>query len=184
LPSEVTIAPVIYPLATKWPRFFARTFDIWWENMIVAFALVFLLSRQSADFVEWINTDTNDITFGLLCLPISLILDAFFYYFIGNTPGKALLGLKVDTIEGKSLTFVQYLGRNFSMWLRGLALGFPLFNLVTMSNQASRLGKLQQTSYDEPNGYRVRAKPIVWASKLVFTLAYIILLVFIGASRR
>lgn len=148
LPSKTSSDPLTFPLATSWPRFFARIFDVWWEILFVSFVLGTVLGRYSAGFVEWINGPGASQLFGILCLPIGLILDAAVYRIIGNTPGKVLLGLKAGTLDGKALSFGKYLGRNFSMWARGLALGFPLINLFTMAHQSGRLGKGQQASYD------------------------------------
>ncbi len=172
LPPKVSSDPLTYPMATRWPRFFARIFDVWWEILLVSFVLGAVLGRYSAGFVEWINVPGASQLFGILCLPVALILDAAIYRLIGNTPGKVVLGLKVGLLDASPLSFGQYLGRNFSMWVSGLALGFPLVNLFTMARQSSRLGKGQQTSYDESTGYRVRAKPIGWMRKSVFGVAF------------
>lgn len=172
LPPKTSPDPLSYPLATRWPRFFARIFDVWWEILFVSFVLGAVLGRYSAGFVEWINGPGASQLFGILCLPIALILDALLYRVAGNTPGKALLGLKVGTLDGKPLNLAQYLNRNFSMWASGLALGFPLINLFTMANQSRRLGKGQQASYDEPTGFRVRSKPSSWVRKTAFGFAF------------
>jgi Predicted membrane protein/domain len=161
-----------YPLATRWPRFFARIFDVWWEILLTSVALGAVLGRYSAGFVEWINVPGASQLFGILCLPVALILDAVLYRLLGNTPGKALLGLKVTTLDGKPLSFAQYLGRNFSLWVSGFALGFPLINLFTLANQSRRLGKGQPASYDEATDFRVRSKPSGILRKAVFGLAF------------
>jgi uncharacterized RDD family membrane protein YckC len=172
LPPKATPDPLGYPLATRWPRFFARIFDAWWEILLVSFVFVAVLGRYSASFVEWINGPGASQLLGFLCLPIALSLDALLYRVVGNTPGKALLGLKAGTLDGKPLSFAQYLSRNFSMWASGLAFGLPLINLFTMANQSRRLGKGLQASYDEPTGFRVRSKPSVWVCKIAFGFAF------------
>jgi uncharacterized RDD family membrane protein YckC len=164
--------PLSYPLATRWPRFFARIFDVWWETLLIGLILGAVLGRYSASFVEWLNGPGASQLFSILCLPIALILDALLYRAVENTPGKALLGLKVGTLDGKPLSLAQYLNRNLSMWASGLALGFPLINLFTMANQSGRLGKGQQASYDEPTGFRVRSKPSGWVRKTTFGFAF------------
>ena len=170
--QEALLDSLTCSFATRWPRFFARIFDVWWEMLLVSFAIGAVLGRYSADFVEWINGPGTSQLFGILCLPIGLILDASLYSLIGNTPGKALLGLKVCTLDNRSLSYSQYLTRNFSIWVNGLALGFPLINLFTMGYQSSRLGKGQQASYDEYTGYRVHAKPIGFPRKAGFCFAF------------
>lgn len=178
LPLKASTDPLTFPMATQWPRFCARIFDIWWEIMLIAFALGSVLGRYSTSYVEWLNGGAGaSHLFGILCLPFVLIFDAGIYRLIGNTPGKALLGLKVGLLDASPLSFGQYLGRNFSIWIKGLALGFPLINLFTMANQHKRLSKGQQASYDESTGYRVRAKPIGWIRKSSFGIAFLSLFV-------
>lgn len=162
-----------YPLANRWPRFFARIFDVWWQILAVSLAAGYTLGMYSAGFVEWLNGPGAGQLFGIMCLPVAFILDALIYKAAGNTPGKAILGLKVTTLDGKPLSFSQYLGRNFSLWASGLAFGLPLINLFTLANQSSRLGKGKQASYDEPTGYRVHAKASGWVRKSTFATVFI-----------
>lgn len=173
LPPKASTNPLTFPMATRWPRFFARIFDMWWETLLVAFVLGAVLGRYSTSFVEWINGPGASQLFGILCLPFALILDAAIYRLIGNTPGKALLGLKVGLLDASPLSFGQYLSRNMAIWVKGLAFGFPLINLFTMAHQSGRLGKGQQASYDESTGYRVRARPIGWVRKSSFGVVFL-----------
>ena len=177
LPKEAIGNIQSYALAKRWPRFFARLFDIWWENLAVGLVLGISLVWFSAGFAEWIIRPGRGLLFGLFCLPIVLIFDVLIYKIIGNTPGKAILGLKVTTIDCKSLGFVQYLIRNFELWVTGLALGIPLINLFTLVYQSKRLGKGDQASYDESVGFRVQAKPSFWLRKVVFGCAFFFLFV-------
>ena len=173
LPPKADPDQISYPLATRWPRFFARIFDMWVETLFVALIVGALLGRYSASFVEWLNEPGASQLFGILCLPIALIFDALLYRVVGNTTGKALLGLKVGTLDGESLSLSQYLTRNFRMWASGLALGLPLINLFTMANQSGRLGKGQQASYDEHMEFRVRSKPLGWVRMTAFGFSFI-----------
>jgi len=172
LPRKADEDPLNYPMAKRWTRFFARMFDVWWELLLVSILLELVLDRNSASFIEWFNKPGSGQLFAILCLPIALVLDAIIFKLFGNTPGKAFIGLKVGKIDGKPLSFDQYLNRNFLVWRSGLALGVPLFNLYTMSNQSGRVGKGQQATYDESTGFRVRSKPSGWVRKTAFGLAF------------
>ncbi|MGZ8911002.1 MAG: RDD family protein [Methylobacter sp.] len=172
LPLTQSKDPLTYSFAYRVSRLFARNFDLFWESSVVGFILGAVLGRYSSSFVEWINGPGASQLFWMLCIPIALILDAAVYRVVGNTPGKAFLGLKVGLLDSTPLNFGQYLSRNFSMWVSGLALGFPLINFFTMARQSYRLDKGLQTSYDESTEYRVRAKHIGWVRKLVFIIAF------------
>ncbi|HML53507.1 MAG TPA: RDD family protein [Solidesulfovibrio magneticus] len=158
--------------ATRWPRFFARTFDIWWETLLITLLLGMILRYYSVEFANWIRGPWADQIFGMFCLPAGLILDAVLYIFFGNTPGKALLGLKVCSLDDRPLNYRQYLNRNYSVWIKGIAFGLPVVNIFTMLYQFSRLGIGRQASYDEYSGYRVRANPIGLLRKVGFALAF------------
>jgi uncharacterized RDD family membrane protein YckC len=181
LPTKENLDPLSFPLATSWPRFFARVFDLWWEVLLVAFVLGAILGTYSAAFVEWLNGPGGSNVFAILCVPLALIVDAAVRQVAGNTPGKAMLGLRVGTLAGKQLSFAEYLGRNFSLWLSGLALGMPLINLFTMARQSERIRKGLSASYDESSGFRVRARPSGLVRKTAFGVAFIGLLVVMAA---
>lgn len=173
LPPKADKKAISYELSRRWPRFFARIFDTWWEILLVSFVLGAVFGRYSAAFVEWINSPGSGHLFGIICLPLVLFFDAIVYRLIGNTPGKALLGLRVEAMDGRRLTFWEYVKRNLSIWVSGFALGIPLLNLITMAKQHSRLGEGRQTSYDEPTGFRVYANPIGFVRKAFFVAAFI-----------
>ncbi|WP_408601615.1 GYF domain-containing protein [Pseudomonas sp. PLMAX] len=180
-PSKQAVNDLDYPMTNRWARFFARIFDVWWETLLVVMVSAFFLSRYSAPFVGWINSTGASQMYGIICMPFALILDAILYRVLGNTPGKALLGIKVRTVDGKRLGFMDYFVRNLFVWVKGFALGLPLINLVTMSVQSSRLGKGQEASYDEASGYTVRSKSPNWIRKIAFGLAFICLFGFMAA---
>jgi uncharacterized RDD family membrane protein YckC len=174
------------PLATGWPRYLARSFDVWCEILLVSFAFIAVLDvfgLYPPGFEEWVGRPFNGLMFGSACLPFALILDAGLYGLFGNTPGKALLGLRVTTLPGNPLNFTQYLGRNFGVWVSGLALGLPVIPLFTMTKQFGNLSMGRPASYDKVPGFRVRSQPTSWARKLVFGFAYLGVLVLIGVLR-
>lgn len=181
-PLDVATDLMNFSLAARWPRFFARIFDLWWEVLIVAFALAKI--GLYSEFVKSSKDTESAMLFGLICLPVALALDASVYGLFENTPGKAWQGLKVSTIDCKALSFIQYLARNFSIWAKGLALGIPLFNLFTMHDQYNRLGKGRQTNYDEPLEYIVYMQPTGAMRKASFGLAFALLFLCIIASSK
>lgn len=177
IPSAINGEPEIlsFPLATPWPRAFARIFDIWWESILIGGAAGFLLGQYSSAYLHWANQPNSDYLFGLVLLPFVLLFDAVVFRFTGNTPGKAMLGIRVASLRGTPLEFGQYLRRNLTLWWSGLALGIPLANLFTLWRQEKRLRNGQQTSYDEEIGSRVWSKPISWGRKLGFAVTFFLL---------
>ncbi len=154
--------------AGKWQRLLARTFDVSWECALVGCALSALAGHLSvvfglataSDIVELSQQPGNLVLFGLACFPLTLAFDAGIYKVFGNTPGKALLGLRVIYLNGKPLDFLAYAQRNFRLWFSGYALGIPFICLLTMVWQASRLDRGKPASYDVAAWHRVKARPV------------------------
>jgi len=172
-PASGEAAPAL-PLAGPWRRCVARLFDLWWEVVAVGATAGFLFGQVSADLLRWLESPLGAKLVGLACIPLALLLDAGIAAALGNTPGKALLGLRVGTVDGRSLGFVQHCWRNLGVWSAGLGLGLPLINLLTMARQLRRLKDGEQASYDE-EGFRVRARPIGWGRRLGFCAAFLVL---------
>lgn len=187
IPTEAAMAAQSAPpvqaaqpdsLNKPWSRFFSRVFDLFWETMVVGAVLITMLGDE---FTAHLHEDGTLQAFGLLCLPIALFLDAIIYRIFGNTLGRALIGLHVSLKDGSPLNFGQYISRNYAMWFMGLALGFPLLNLVTMGWQYSRIRKGEPASYDVNTGHQVTAKPTNLMRYIIFTLIFLVLLFIYGA---
>jgi len=112
----------------------------------------------------------------MIALPIALIFDAFIYRFFGNTPGKALLGLKVTESNGDNLSLDDYFQRNMGVWVRGLWFGIPLISFIPMLIQSHRLHNGQSASYDTKENYLVSGKPVGWGQGLLFTTLFVLVL--------
>ena len=114
-PAANEVLPAIPP-AGPWSRWFARSFDVWWQTGLVALLLGHVLCQTSPAFLRWLETPFGWKLFGLACLPGGLLLDAALLALAGNTPGKALLGLRVVTADGRKPGFGELVGRNFGLW--------------------------------------------------------------------
>ncbi|AMP37388.1 RDD family protein [Ralstonia solanacearum] len=172
LPTPEVPAVLSDTLASPWRRFFARIFDVWWELLTVSFAISWVLSTSSSSFVAWTQDPVSSQLFTIACLPVAMLLDALVYRVFGNTPGKALLKVKVRSVRGETLTFGAYVRRNFGLWVKGLALGIPFVNLFTMAAQRSRIKRHEPASYDEGTDYRVLSRPIGAASYITFAVLF------------
>ena len=163
-----------WPLASPWRRWFARLFDLWCGIMVVGFTGGLVLGQVAPAVLGWLDTPGSGKLVGLLCLPFALLLDAGVMAAFGNTPGKALLGLRLRQTDGQPLTLRQLCWRNLGVWSAGLGLGLPLINLLTMARQHRRLKGGEQASYDE-EGFRVWARPIGWGRRLGFVAVFLLL---------
>ncbi|CAG4909185.1 Chaperone protein DnaJ [Paraburkholderia saeva] len=170
-----TPSAAISPSASPLARFFARTFDAWWLVTLLSSLATYYLSRNSPEFVRWSNVPSSGMLFGLLCLPVAMIFDAAIYGVFGNTPGKAILGLKVTGLDGRRLTCTEYARRNLSVWVRGWGLGIPFVSLVTMFVQYRTLRREKQTWYDAESGFRMNATKAGGVRKGVFGIVFVMI---------
>lgn len=154
-----------YPLAKPWPRFFARTFDLWIESGL--FFALFLLYTFFINPQPFSYISKNSLVFGAVFFLVVFLFDTIIHSIFRNTPGKAMLGLKVGDMHGNRLGFLNYLKRNGYVLLMGYWMGFPVLG-GPMIHQWLRMRKGKQTTYDEIMGTRVWAKPIGLARKSVF----------------
>lgn len=172
--------------ATRWPRFFARTLDTWWEILVVIFAGSFAAAIYTPAFLDqYLESKLLSQLMGWFAMPFVLVLDAGIYRVFGNTPGKALLGIRVTTADGNKLGFTRYLVRDFRMWLEGWGLSLPIVSLFTLIFQSSRLGSGERASYDDGRRYEVRAKPVSFARGVgfvVFVVGIIALLIAVKSA--
>jgi uncharacterized RDD family membrane protein YckC len=145
-------------LATRWPRYVARSFDLMVEAVIIGLLIGALFPSAIASG----SALSNELLLGILVLPPAMVLDAVIYTCCGNTPGKALAGLKVFTPQGDKVPFLRYLRRNLHLWLTGLALGLPLINILTLwrSFQRDGLGEFQPWDIDTDTRCYDRARSI------------------------
>ncbi|WP_445144380.1 GYF domain-containing protein [Dyella sp. Tek66A03] len=184
IPPEIprVTSPQLFELtpAGRWRRWLARIFDVWWEILLVTAIAGYVLGRYFTGFASWISEPGMNQLFTIACLPLALLLDAVIYKLTGNTPGKALLGLRVTHVDGSRLSFLQYITRNCSVWAMGLAFGIPLLNLVTMGNQSSLISRGKRASYDEASGDQVMGPPLRWMPSIVFGVCFTALLGVMG----
>lgn len=164
--------------ARRWPRFFARVFDLWLLGFILGWPVGMLLPVLSKDLALLLANSYWSELIGLavvicIVIPLALVMDAAMHKLAGNTPGKALLGIKVVDQNGKRLGFIQHLSRNFRMWFSGLALWIPVANLFTLIRQSNRLNRGLPASYDAAYQIEVRAKDISWLRVAGFSVLFI-----------
>ena len=139
----------------RWPRAFARLFELSWQMLLVMTGLI----------IVWSSTAAGGLTGDLLpylimvfvSLPIALVLDALIAGIFGNTPVKAIVGVKAISSRGERLYFGKHLKRNIGVWTDGMALGLIPISLLTMFRQFKRVSGRRETIYDEKLHVRVRS---------------------------
>lgn len=140
--------------AVGWQRFLARTLDLLWFG---------LLALGGGALAGWI--DPGEMILPrfpvMMAVPLLWVLvDAVFIYRWGATPGKALLGLRVVSEDGKKLTFKISLNRAFDVWFFGCGLEAPMVSWIAKLLAMSRLRQTGRTSWDAARGLNVEQRPV------------------------
>ncbi len=84
-----------------------------------------------------------------LMLPFMLAAEASCIALLGNSPGKALVGIAICHEDGERLRrLAPAASRGLGVWVAGCAFGIPLVGHATMLWQAIRIARGHPTSYD------------------------------------
>lgn len=122
-------------------------------------------------FPQWLESDTNDYTFGLAIMVFMMLAEPVMFMLWGTTPMKAYFKIRVRNRDGSKLSGRQALRRTLNVWLRGLGLGIPVVSLVTQVTSCSRLTTRGCTVWDESGGYVVSHRKIgIWRVALILLL--------------
>lgn len=166
------------PIAGPWRRWLARSIDVAWTLAALSFAIFFVLGATQSELLGKALTNAGQQVISVCLMPIAFLLDAVVFAVFGNTPGKALLGVKVLNADGTKPAFGAFAGRNLRVWLAGYGLGIPLVTLFTMVRQHGRVKAGRAASYDESSARRVEGTPI---GALRVAAAIAVYLAIIGA---
>ncbi len=123
-PEAPTVPPEPRPdYAGPWPRFFARAIDWSLLSLLYAFVSVGLFDRPPT------TSGWETVLKTVLLLAATLLLEPVFLWTLGATPGKLLLGLRVQGRDGQTLPLGQASARTWGVLFWGEGLRIPLVSL-------------------------------------------------------
>ena len=173
--------------AVAWPRLWARQIDFVLSGGIAIglFDLsgaTQLLSTTNIFFQWWL---------GALFTALVLVgYETLFLGAFGTTPGKASLGLRVETQSGERIDYRCALRRSLRVWLLGSAayLFFPAVTLVAWWSSYRYLRKTGSTAWDHSCSTRVAGGPVpLWRASLAGLIAitgFTLVFGFVTSARR
>lgn len=146
-----------------WARWFARLWlDYLFATLIVGALLMFafpggdLLSNDYA--LMWVST------------VFWIVVEAVFVASIGTTPGKYLVGIRIEKPGGALLSLSESFSRAASAWAIGCACFLPLVPLLTLNAQYNRLREGRPATWDARGGFVVVHTPLGTARSLLLVL--------------
>ena len=171
--------PSFLPCSLAWRRFFARSFDLGLEILL----LETILNGDLVDFSKyplWIQ-----ILKSMIELPFCLIIHAFICHYFGTSWGKYLFGISVNKVAGK-MSLKDWLLRSFRLWKSGFAFGIPILKLWAHNKQKKLLNNNEQTTYDTLSGIYVTADKrskfqivkAIFLSIIILIIIFVILIIF------
>lgn len=165
-----------------WSRYFARVLDIFLGTIIVLFMFEIFFIAVSLIFGYYANPleQAPDIIFRIiemLGMAIYFFIEAYIISKYGTTPAKKLFGISLSNKNGERLDYKTSLGRGFTLWFKGLALGLPIISFITLAFAYSNFTQDGQTSWDRDYEVTVYHKPISTTRFIIGTTLWLLLIV-------
>jgi hypothetical protein len=150
-----------------WRRFFARQMDIG----LVAFSIGISVGIFFSGNVLVDKLLNNNIVIAMLTTLVLAPLEAIQLAVFGTTFGKALYSIEVRSKNPEPIGFATAFARSFAVYLRGMALGFPLISLFTLYVGYKTLKNKGEASWDAENELVVSHRPIGWVR--IISIAFV-----------
>lgn len=114
-----------YRTPHPWRRYFARVLDHGLLAALLWFIIVVVLRWRPAG-------EVGQQFVGYICWFLLMPIEAACLHWWGATPGKAIMGIRVEAAEGGKLSYSDALIRSWKVFRHGMFLGIPLVNLYCM----------------------------------------------------
>jgi DNA-binding transcriptional MerR regulator len=138
---------MVYP----WRRFLARTMDIVIYNLIWSLFLIF------AFHVNLANRINIEIIFdSFLSLVIMLLLEPLLLRLFGSTLGKAIFGIRIETPDGRRLSYTEGMERTWGVVSAGMGFNIPIYNLVRLWKSYKLCSENRMQSWDVDISYTIK----------------------------
>ncbi len=166
-PPEAAVADAnpLHP----WRRFFARQMDIG----LVAFSIGISIGIFFSGNVLVDKLLGNNIVIAMLTTLVLAPLEAIQLAVFGTTFGKALYSIEVRSKNPAPIGFATAFARSFAVYLRGMALGFPLISLFTIYVGYRTLKNKGEANWDAENDLVVSHRPIGWVRIIAIAFVWL-----------
>lgn len=137
-------ADAVPKVRSPWRRFFARELDFFiysslWKIFLSAFMNTNITNRNGG----------KNILDTFIAILLMLLIEPALLRFFGTTVGKWILGLRVTDGEGRRMSYSGALSRTWTVFLRGMGLDIPIYNLVRLWRSYQACEKRETLDWEE-----------------------------------
>ena len=134
-----------------WRRYFARGIDlsiygIPWSLFLSIVLHVNLLNRG-----VWGN-----LLDAYAAFLIMLFIEPMLLHVFGTTPGKAIFGLRIESGEGRRLSYGEGLVRTWGVISRGYGFNIPIYNIVRHWKSYKTCTRNEMLPWDDYEAYTIK----------------------------
>lgn len=146
-----------------WRRSLARMFDIFMYNILwsafLAFAFHVNLAVRSVNLLD-----------SFIAIAMMLVLEPLWLRLFGTTPGKAIFGLRIETHDGRRLSYGEGLERTWGVIGAGMGYNIPIYNLIRLWKSYKLCSENETQPWDESISYTL--KDTKWYRGVFYIGAY------------
>ncbi len=142
-----TLPQVFYP----WRRYLARMLDIFMYDVLWSAFLAFAFHVNLAA-----RSNPGSLFDSFIAIAVMLFLEPLWLHLLGTTPGKAVFGLKLETSDGRRLSYGEGLVRTWSVIGAGLGYNIPIYNLVRLWKSYRLCSENETQPWDEALSYTLK----------------------------
>jgi hypothetical protein len=154
-------ASIIHP----WRRYFARVIDLFLMALAAYLTVELLKARGLLNPIAAFAL-ANPLFFDAGVCFGWILIEYLLLRTLGNTPGKALLGLQIKPSGSES----RLLLRGIAVWLTGMGAGLPIATQFCNLASHIRLRNQRRTGWDAKYGFTVAGGPLGWLNKVLAAL--------------
>lgn len=126
-------------------RFLARMLDGLIYNVVIQFIVIVILRIRPYNFFDFLMTYGSQF--------IRVPINAALLHMFGTTPGKWIMGIRVENADGGHLTFHNAIYREWAVLRYGLGWGIPFWEIYRLYKSYQYYRDIGEPEWDEDNEY-------------------------------
>lgn len=148
-----------------WRRSLARMFDIFMYNILWLAFLAFAFHVNLAA-----RSNLGNLLDSFIAIAMTLVLEPLWLHLFGTTPGKAIFGLRIETPDGRRLSYGEGLERTWGVIGAGMGYNIPIYNLIRLWKSYKLCSENETQPWDESISYTL--KDTKWYRGVFYIGAY------------